>query len=541
MDPQRHGPVEIEGARHGGKVRVRDRHLLATSLDPTEAHSSDTTSLLSGLVVRSLTQYAYDEASGDVVLVPDLATDLGTPNEDYTEWTFTLRDGVTYEDGASVTAEDVGFAIDRSFDRSTFPAGADYSRRYFLNGDTYQGPYTDEQRSSCGCYEIVGDTITIRMARPFPDMPFWGAFPAMSAIPEAESAPQGYGRHPVATGPYRVEEYTPGRSLTLVRNDEWDPATDPARTQYPDSYDFRTRVPLRRVDRVVLSHTEVGRTTMTRENVRASAYRRLKDEAPEQLVLGASSCTHFVAPDYRSITDIDVRRAIGYAYPYKAANLAAGHIGGVTAIPADNLMPPGVPAREEYDPEPGLGDFSTDTTEAKRLLDRSGNLGYEIRFLWRVEDELSTKVKDVTVKSLTEAGFTVTPVPTTEAEYAGARDDTTSGVNLRTGGWCSDWNTGSTWLPPLLGSRDLEQEGFGPNTAAFSEPDVDDRIDEILKLPLDEQPAAWNALDRYVSETYYPLITTFHTGVAQAHGSGIGGHFADGHGQPTWKNLHVVP
>ncbi len=32
-------------------------------------------------------------------LVPDLATDLGTPNEDFTEWTFTIRDDATWENG----------------------------------------------------------------------------------------------------------------------------------------------------------------------------------------------------------------------------------------------------------------------------------------------------------------------------------------------------------------------------------------------------------------------------------------------------------
>ena len=77
-----------------------------------------------------------------MILVPDLATDLGTPNDDYTEWTFTIRDGVKYENGQEVTPEDIAFGIKRSFDRTTFPEGAAYSNDYFLNGDTYKGPYT---------------------------------------------------------------------------------------------------------------------------------------------------------------------------------------------------------------------------------------------------------------------------------------------------------------------------------------------------------------------------------------------------------------
>ena len=541
-DPERQGPVEIRGAQEGGTVRVRDHVLLTTTLDPTEAYYTDSTSLLSGLVVRSLTQYAYDESTGNLVLVPDLATDLGTPNETYTEWTFTLRDGVRYENGDAVTVEDIGFAIDRSFDRTAFPTGATYSNEYFLNGDTYEGPYTDGKQSSCDCYRIDGSTITIMMARPFPEMPYWGAHPALSAIPEAEADPRGYRHHPLATGPYKFGEYTPAESLTLVRNEEWDPATDPARTQYPDTYDFRTRVPSPQVARSILSDSREGRTTITRENVLAQDYRTFKAEAPERLVLGGSPCTYFVAPDYRKVTDIDVRRALGYAYPYKAVNMAAGHIEGVTAIPADNLMPPGVPGREEYDPEPDLGTFETDTVKARQLLAGSGNLGFEVTFLWRTDSDVDTRVKDVTVKSLTDAGFKATPVPTTEAEYFKARDDVDSDVNLRAAGWCSDWTSGFSWFPPVLETTNLEEEGFGVNLSAFSEKDVDDRIDEVLELPLEDQAAAWNDLDRYVSETYYPVITTHYTGVAQVHGSKIGGHFADGvYGQPTWKNIHVLP
>ena len=74
----------------------------------------ETNSILSGLVTRSLTQYVYDPEQDSMVLVPDIATDLGTPNADFTEWTFTIRDGVRFEDGTEVTAEDVAYGIKRS-------------------------------------------------------------------------------------------------------------------------------------------------------------------------------------------------------------------------------------------------------------------------------------------------------------------------------------------------------------------------------------------------------------------------------------------
>src|SRR5919107_802019 len=85
QDATRKGPVEIDGAQKGGTVHVRDQILLTTTVDPSEAYYTDSSSLLSGLVVRSLTQYAYDEQSKNMILVPDLATDLGTPNDDFAE------------------------------------------------------------------------------------------------------------------------------------------------------------------------------------------------------------------------------------------------------------------------------------------------------------------------------------------------------------------------------------------------------------------------------------------------------------------------
>ena len=103
---------------------------------------------MTSLVTRALTQYDYDAESGQMVLVPDLATDLGTPNDDFTEWKFTLRDGAKWETGAPVTADEVAFGIQRSMDGKTFPNGPGlyYSNPYFLGGEDYKGPYTTPTR-----------------------------------------------------------------------------------------------------------------------------------------------------------------------------------------------------------------------------------------------------------------------------------------------------------------------------------------------------------------------------------------------------------
>ncbi|MBD3947147.1 ABC transporter substrate-binding protein, partial [Nocardioides ganghwensis] len=144
-DAERQGPAaEVEGATPGGTITV---YLPGDpgpdSLDPTGGWSVTGNSIQQALTSRSLTQYVRDE-NGQPVLVPDLATDLGTPNEDFTEWTFTIREDATWEDGKPVTAEEVAFGICRSLDSEAFPSGpgTEYSKHYFAGAEEYEGPYT---------------------------------------------------------------------------------------------------------------------------------------------------------------------------------------------------------------------------------------------------------------------------------------------------------------------------------------------------------------------------------------------------------------
>src|SRR3954468_7987874 len=218
-DPNAKAPAPVpSNAAQGGTFTVLTNQVPST-LDPTQAYYVDSTAILSDLVLRSLTQYAYDADTNDMQLIPDMATDLGKPSEDNKEWTFTLRDGLKYEDGTPVKAEDVAYAVKRSFAIAELPDGPTYQTTFFLDGDKYKGPFKDK-----GAYkgvEVNGNDITIKMRRPFTDMDYLASFPQFTAIPEAKDNPETYGQHPLATGPYKFADYKPGSSLTLVKNENW--------------------------------------------------------------------------------------------------------------------------------------------------------------------------------------------------------------------------------------------------------------------------------------------------------------------------------
>jgi peptide/nickel transport system substrate-binding protein len=279
---------------------------------------------------------------------------------------------------------------------------------------------------------------------------------------------------------------------------------------------------------------------LTYDDLLAPDFAQMKQKDPSRLTLGGSPCTYYWAPDNRKITDKKVREALSWAYPYKNVILATGLIPNVNAIPATNLMPPGMPGRTPYNVT-GRQGFDTDPAKAKALLKQADALGYEIKFLFRTDDPINVKVKDAIVKGLTEAGFKATPVPSTIANYTADRDNTEKDINVRSAGWCSDWPSGSTWFPTLYADTNPDKtHSFGTNYSAFGNKAVDNQMDAIQKMPLSGQADAWNALDQEIARKYFPLFTTYYTGIAQAHGSKINGDSDDNTlGMPTWKDIWV--
>jgi peptide/nickel transport system substrate-binding protein len=526
----------IPGATRGGVMTMLSASG-ATTFDPTESYYTNVSAIEEAFVTRSLTQFVYRD--GDMVLIPDLATSWKS-NKDYTKWTFTIRDGVKYENGDPVTLEDIKYGIMRSFDRETFPTGADYSNQFFKDGDTYKGPYASN--ADYKGVQISGNKLTILMDRPFADMPYWGSFPAMGPIPPGDASnPATYKNHPLSTGPYKFADYQQGVSLRLVRNDQWDPNTDPGRHDYPDEINFEFTAETATIDQTMLSDSGKAQTTLTDDDIAAADYPEAIQQASDRLVRGTTPCTAFWLPDMRKITDINVRKAIGYAYPYVAAWKAAGLIVGVTRIPGVYIMPPGTPGQGSapYDVLGNQGKV-TDAAKAKQILKDAGELGYEIKFLYVRGDDLAEAAKDQIVKGLTKAGFKATPVAVGVNQYTVVRADPNADINVRSFGWCSDWPSGSSWFPPIF--KTVPGGAAGPaNYGFFSEPDVDKKIAHIATLPIDQQPDAWGALDKYIETTYYPAINVGYYGRAMMHGSKIGGMEDDTvFGEPTWKQMWVM-
>ena len=205
-------------------------------------------------------------------------------------------------------------------------------------------------------------------------------------------------------------------------------------------------------------------------------------------------------------------------------------------LPGTSILGPAVPGRLDFNPlsiEPG----QTDPDKSKALLLEAGYQPgkYRIDMAYVEDDPYDVDVAAARAKALELGGFKVTlhPQPDSDA-FDAVISDPASPVNVRPGGWCPDWPTGASWFPRLTSHNP------GYNRAYFHEKAVEDEIERIGRLPLDEQPEAWGALDKEIMTKYYPTIVTGYPGVAMLHGSRLGGvNFDNVASMPTWKDMHV--
>jgi len=100
---------------------------------------------------RSLTMFKAEPGDAGLEVVPDLATDLGKSSDGGKTWTYTLQEGLKFEDGSPITSKDVAYAVLRSMDKTTFTTAPEYFRSMLditmcnkdegVTKNCYDGPY----------------------------------------------------------------------------------------------------------------------------------------------------------------------------------------------------------------------------------------------------------------------------------------------------------------------------------------------------------------------------------------------------------------
>src|SRR5690349_14209140 len=100
-------------------------------LDPQRVYVGRDITNLSRTVYRTLVSFPISTDPNTAnTPVPDLATDTGTSTEGGKTWSFTVKDGVKWEDGQPITCEDFKYGASRAFATDVITGGPNYILSY---------------------------------------------------------------------------------------------------------------------------------------------------------------------------------------------------------------------------------------------------------------------------------------------------------------------------------------------------------------------------------------------------------------------------
>ncbi|MDX3236515.1 ABC transporter substrate-binding protein [Streptomyces sp. ME03-5709C] len=457
-----------------------------------------------GLVFRTLTTRNRENGAAGAKVVPDLATDTGTPNGDATVWTYHLKDGLKYEDGSPITTADIKYGIERSF-AAELSGGAPYLRDWLVGGKDYQGPYKDK----AGLTSIEtpdAKTIVFHLNKPEGDFPFLATQTSFAPVPKAKDTGTKYENHPFSSGPYKVVgNENDGEHLVLERNTHWDQKTDEERKAYPDRIDVRSGLDAAVINQRLSAGSGKDAATVTTDtNLTAAELAKITGdkELAGRVGTGHFGYTDYIAfnPNVKPFDNPKVRQAVSYAVDRTTVVNALG--GSSLAEPATTVLP----AQEAfghtpYDAFPA--GKSGDAAKARELLKEAGYPnGLTVTLTHDSSPgeqgpEVATALQD----ALKKAGITVRLQGLESSAYSEKIHNVKTEPGLFLSGWGADWPSGGPFLAPLFDGRQIVKDGYNYNSAQLDDPAVNKEIDEINKLTdLKAAAARWGALDKRIGE-----------------------------------------
>jgi peptide/nickel transport system substrate-binding protein len=502
--------VRAPSDESGGTLRVVTASV--DSLDPQRSYLPGVWNLMR-LYTRTLVTYAARPgASGD--LVPDLATDLGTTPDGGRTWTFTLREGVTFETGRPITSRDVKYGIERSFASDVVLGGPTYVvDRLDDPANPYAGPYQDEapDKLGLGAIQTPDDrTITFTLREPNPDFPYVMALPSSSPVPVEADTGAGYGADPVSSGPYAITSVDAQTGIVLDRNPSWDPATDDVRTALPDRVVVRTGMTGLERDQALLagsadvdlSGTGVQPATTARMTEEDHPLRdRVDDVTTGAVRLLALPTT--VAP----MDQPPCRAAVAAAVNRFEVQEALGGAGD--AVRTSQLWPRGLPGGpDEPDPKPDLDAARAALAECGHPDGFTTVLAVpDVPSSVAIAEELATQLDEVgievEVRPLAAAGFYATDVGNPDSVRS-------NGFGMVLATWTADFPTPGSFLVPLVDGRRIRGVG-NINYAHLNDPAIIGLVD-AARAAGDAETArgAWQdvAAAARDSAAYVPLVET---------------------------------
>jgi peptide/nickel transport system substrate-binding protein len=215
-------------------------------------------------------------------------------NDAYTQWTITLRPGITLHNGKPVTA-------------ALVKANQEYLKKSQLTGTAYK---------PVDSFSTDGDLkLVVNMTQPWVNYPYALAT-QIGVVADNDWLTSGDSAHPIGTGPFQLVSWTPDQSMVVKKNQNyWRTDASGTRLPYLDEVEFRPiGIDASRSASLLNSDIDIMQTNDAADIIRFSelgkkgdfqVFNETKGETSEVFVQ-----LNGISPIF---SDLDARKALAYA------------------------------------------------------------------------------------------------------------------------------------------------------------------------------------------------------------------------------------
>ena len=366
-----HTAVSAETPKHGGMLTF----LIPADAPPSfDGHRENSFATVHSVApfYSNLIRVNPENPSSTTDFVCDLCTEMPQPTEGGATYTFTIRQGVKFHDGAPLTADDVA----ASWNKIVFPPEGVISTR----GAGYAAMIEKIEATSPTTVVFHLKRATNAFLPALAD-PF--AFIYKKSVLDKD--PHWYEKNIQGSGPFKLEAYETGQSIRGVRNPDYYHSGLPYLDGFVGIYADKqaTRLDALRADRAAIEFR--GFPPSVRDELKAAL--------SDQLAVQESdwNCGTVVFPNHRKkpFDDVRVRRALTLAIDRWHGAPALARIADVRTV--GGIVFPGSPlaaTKDELEKLAGYWpDIEKSRAEAKRLLKEAGAEGLSFELLNRNIDQ----------------------------------------------------------------------------------------------------------------------------------------------------------
>jgi peptide/nickel transport system substrate-binding protein len=386
------GGQQAPAAQKGGVLRTATTDFGFTNGFDVTGEYLGSAFTLYGALVRTLVTYKHIAGAAGDELVPDLATEVPQPADNGLTYTFKLKPNVKFAPplDRAVTSKDIAYAFQRI---NTQPLAAQYGVYYFGTVKGMDGTAKSADTKISGIETPDDQTITFHLDKAAGDFLYRLAMPATGAIPEEVASCHkkagDYGRFLISSGPYMIQGsdkldvsscktqkpisgFDPSKKLYLVRNPNYDQATDTSRTNYVDGMKFDVDTNLDDI----FNKVETGAldTSFTDDAPPTLLQRYGTDASKKNLIhQNDGDRTWYITMNWATppFDDLNVRKAVNQVMDKQGMLQAWG--GTIAGEIATHIMPPTVlhdQLKADYNPYASEGNRG-DEAKAKEFMKQS--------------------------------------------------------------------------------------------------------------------------------------------------------------------------